>query len=613
MRVINLPSFAARLVALLLLLTIHSFADAIPCSEGLPWVHDGSDVDLFQAVPRRDNEPHIVGQVSTVGFWLEYMDAGGSDNPPAGATNEWTPLRWDQLVDYHGARVHVNIISADGDDFYHVHPEFTTFEVSDDLTMLGVDVTFLQPGTHLVTATWVVEASALHLCTIENIKHAHGLADNSKLYPLLVASWTVEVAEAAVAAPSTKLEPAQVLHTSAQTTVSCGKPAVEALPDTWVHQHSYELHEAVTCCCSASAAAHIDTHLAQCTGRCIAGATCVRVTAEATSLLPQPGSPETQVSTTADGTTLFPVKTCMAVRLDVHDAASGEAVELAPYLGAAAHVYIAPVEIGDASLASLTTHAHAYDTLDTGGLSHLSKLLCEDVERTGVYPMRGVPDSFTAPVHALVALPATGEWRVVFSFRRGETLVSAAFTWATHGSSSSSSSSSGSGDGEQCPLLNDDPVTQGPCSQLRHDATNADAIKTFGCWLRSVDECARVATEGFNPSMSLMDCCDAIAPYNGGDCSVGGGGGNLTAGSQAADNGNDQSDSGRDGPWMGGLGYALAALAGLAVGALAMRLRQRRGPSAKPVREVVLSSPVGSLSTSSPGARASGGGQDMHA
>ena len=603
----------SRLV-LLLLLSSH-LAAAIPCSEGLPWVHDGEDIDLFRAVPRRDNEPHIVGQVATVGFWLEYLDAGGSDNPPSGATNEWTPLRWDQLVDYHGAKVHINIMSADGDDFFHVHPEFTTFAVSDGLTQLGVDVTFLQPGIHLVTATWVVEASALHLCTIENIKHAHGLADNSKLYPLLVASWTVEVVEAAVASPSMKLDPAQVLHTSSQTTVSCGKPAVEALPGTWVYNRSYELHEAVTCCCSASAAAHIDAHLTQCTNRCIAGTSCVRVTAEATSLLATPGSPDTQVSTTADGTTLFPVGQCMAVRLDVHDATSGEPLELAPYLGAAAHVYIAPVDIGDASLTSLTTHAHAYDTLDTSSLSHLSKLLCEDVERTGVYPISGVPDSFTAPVHALVALPSTGEWRVVFSFRRGETLVSAAFTWATHGSGGSGA---GSGDGEKCPLLNDDPVAQGPCSQLRHDATNAEQAKRFGCWLRSADECAQVATEGFNPSMSLMDCCDAIAPYDGGDCSVGStGDANRTAGPQAAGSGSGTDDSGAggdsggDGPWMGGLGYALAALAGLAVGALGMWQRQRRGSNTKPVQEVVLSSPVGSLSSPS-GARASGG-QDMHA
>ena len=56
---------------------------------------------------------------------------------------------------------------------------------ADGNTELGVDVTFLQTGKHLVTASWVVEASSLHLCTIENIKHAHGVANNALLYPLL--------------------------------------------------------------------------------------------------------------------------------------------------------------------------------------------------------------------------------------------------------------------------------------------------------------------------------------------------------------------------------------------------------------------------------------------
>ena len=332
----------------------------VPCATGLPWVHDGVDIDLFRAVPDGRNavnglRPLVVGQVSTVGFTLQYKDVGSWAGT---VTNDWADLSWGQLTEYHGARVHVNIMSANGDDFYHVHPEYTTFVVSDELTELGVDVTFLQPGEHLVTTTWVVETSSLNLCTIENIKHAHGVSNNALLYPLLMASWTVTVLEATASGGGVdddddggKLLPSQVLHTTPLTTLSCGKPAAQAADGSGhlVYQHSYELHESVTCCCSFDAAAHVGTHAAQCGGRCAAGASCARVTTTATSVAPVVGVPSTYVSVVG-GTTLYPAGRCMAVQLDVTDPETGAPHTLSPYLGAAAHVYVAPVDVGDAAL-----------------------------------------------------------------------------------------------------------------------------------------------------------------------------------------------------------------------------------------------------------------------
>ena len=293
--------------------------------QGSPWVHDGVDIDLFRAVPATGSAP-VAGQVSTVGFTLEYMDHFG--------TGTWTALRWDQLEVYHGSKVHVNVMSSDGDDFYHVHPEYTGFAVTDEQTDLGVDVTLLQAGTHLVTVTWVVEVSALGLCTIENIKHAHGLSSNALLYPLLMESWTIDVADSAAAATD-KLPPAERLLSAADATLSCGKPAT-VHGEHHTYNHSYELAESVTCCCSAGSAAHLDTHAANCAGRCAAGAGCLRVDATAVSLDEVPGAPATYV-TTVDGQTYYPSATCMYVTLDVADAAGdGGALSLNPYLGAAA-------------------------------------------------------------------------------------------------------------------------------------------------------------------------------------------------------------------------------------------------------------------------------------
>ena len=151
--------------------------------------------------------------VSTVGFTLEYLDAGEWTGR---ATNAWTPLSWSQLVEYHGSRVHVNIVSADGDDFYHVQPEYTGYSLNAGAAELGVHVTFLQPGAHLVTATWVVETSSLDLCIIEHIKHAHGQYNSGLLYPFLSASWVIDVADDGAASTSDKVPAELVMRPSAE-------------------------------------------------------------------------------------------------------------------------------------------------------------------------------------------------------------------------------------------------------------------------------------------------------------------------------------------------------------------------------------------------------------
>ena len=59
----------------------------------------------------------------------------------------------------------------------------------------------------------------------------------------------------------------------------------------------------MTCCCSAGSAAHLDTHAANCAGRCAAGAGCLRVGATAVSLDEVPGAPATYVTTAVNSAT----------------------------------------------------------------------------------------------------------------------------------------------------------------------------------------------------------------------------------------------------------------------------------------------------------------------
>ena len=561
-------------------------------AKGSAWVHDGVDINLFRGTPVTGPQP-VVGQVSTLGFTLEYLDVCSALSQSTGCitpgTNQWTLLRWEQLEEYHGSRVHVNVLSADGDDYYHVHPEYTSFVVKDTQTDLGVDIAFLQPGLHMVTATWVVEISSLNLCTIERIKHAHGLSNNAMLYPLLSATWTVDVASGSVAVDGggDKLPPEQRLLATSQATLACGKPA-SIVGAYHTYNHSYELAESVTCCCSAASAEHLGTHTAHCTDRCPAGGGCVRVAATATSL----GA--TAVSTVA-GETRYPAATCMAVAIEVSDAQTGESLTLSPYLGAAAHVYVAPADVTATSMlcaispplphtlphppplppslstlppraarSGLTTHAHAYTSLNVGGLNNLDKAVCEDFSQMGTYPMVALPESFggtvctrsppralaapppspafepmqplpprrapraaqpierpaVAQVYALVLLPAAGAWRVIFSLRRGESLLSAGFEWRTHGQDHISAANA------TCPAVAESGGVEGgsaaavrSCAAfLRHDPA-ALVNHEFGC-VGPANASACGASGASSSALSLSDCCAAIAPYRGEDCTT---------------------------------------------------------------------------------------------
>ena len=75
----------------------------------------------------------------------------------------------------------------------------------------------------------------------------------------------------------------------------------------------------------------------------------MRVAAVTTSLLPVPGAPATMVGEIA-GEMRYPAGRCMAVALHVTNATTGEPLRLRPYLGAAAHVYVAPADVSNAAL-----------------------------------------------------------------------------------------------------------------------------------------------------------------------------------------------------------------------------------------------------------------------
>ena len=203
------------------------------------------------------------------------------------------------------------------------------------------------------------------------------------------------------------------------------------------------------------------------------------------------------------------------------------------------------------------------------GLTELDRNVCEDFSQTGTYPMPALPDSFSgtvripsplrppalvastasadfatsavsptcaasplpvrraphhqssalaAQVHALVVLPAAGAWHVIFSVRRGESLLSAGFEWRTHGSSVGVAANA------TCPaiaeaIVNDGGAVAAPlCAAfLRHDPAADPATHEFGC-VAPADGSACGASGADSSALSLAACCGAIAPYLGEDC-----------------------------------------------------------------------------------------------
>ena len=127
------------------------------------------------------------------------------------------------------------------------------------------------------------------------------------------------------------------------------------------------------------------------------------------------------------------------------------------------------------------------------------------------------PRTPAAQLHALIMLPAAGAWRVIFSLRKGESLLRAGFEWRTHGHTHTVANAT-------CPSVmegsgaEDGSVPSAPsCTAfLRHNPAAALATHEFGC-VAPVDASA---CDAFSSALSLADCCAAIAPYRGEDCTT---------------------------------------------------------------------------------------------
>ena len=134
--------------------------------------------------------------------------------------------------------------------------------------------------------------------------------------------------------------------------------------------------------------------------------------------------------------------------------------------------------------------------------------------------MQPIERSATAQVYALVLLPAAGAWRVIVSLRRGESLLSVGFEWRTYGQVGTSAANA------TCPAVAESGGVQGgssaaapPCAAfLRHDPA-ALANHEFGCvGPANASACSAYGTN--SSALSLSDCCGAIAPYRGEDCTT---------------------------------------------------------------------------------------------
>ena len=145
----------------------------------------------------------------------------------------------------------------------------------------------------------------------------------------------------------------------------------------------------------------------------------------------------------------FPAGVCVHLRFEARASTSPLTDALTPYLGAAAHLFIAPADdtewdatsppaanLPRAPKQTAAVHAHAYASIDRSTLransptGRLSRALCEDTSLAGYYPMQPVPATFGPGLEALVRLPRPGKWRAYVTFSRaGGQLVTAAYEW----------------------------------------------------------------------------------------------------------------------------------------------------------------------------------------
>ena len=347
----------------------------------------------------------VVGH--SIHFALEYEGPGGA----------WLPVAWRMLVRMHGSSLHLVITSDDGDDYYHVHPQGKGED-----GLVTAEVQFRRAGSHLVATSWAVKAEDLGVCVAEHVSHAHS-TDNAATYPMITTAWRIEVVDASLpdAKGASALPPRR--------TEVCTKQGewwndgrADALGLVGINS-SYAPGESAACC---GACAGEEECAALCTG-----GGCLRVAAR----MKRVSRGWLDGEDWLDEATL-PAGECLAVEIEVKDG-DGNPATLQPYMGAAAHIFVASTHSGEPAgvVQPTVVHAHAYAAMDLeslvsrGAVPVLSRKLCEDVAQSGTYPMAAVPASFGPQLYALVRLPAAGAWRVYLSLRHEDNLATAAFEW----------------------------------------------------------------------------------------------------------------------------------------------------------------------------------------
>ncbi|KAL1529331.1 hypothetical protein AB1Y20_000287 [Prymnesium parvum] len=413
--------------------------------------HDGQRVNLFRALPSASPSP-VAGEPSTLRLQLQYdhidVEAMHSALEPCEAPSpqtrcpptlgrNWTSLRWDQLRASHAQQVHVYLLSADGVDFYHLHGAPSRLAAAG----VEVEVTLRQSGPHLLVVSWAVDAPELGICTAEGVMHAH--SEGGGLFPVLMGQWSFEaLPPRRTATPHAEREVSRrlpPLHS-----VACPHRAVadeaHAAEGVWRYDGPYKLCDGDDAAC---------------------GEGCVRVSLTWRNIEartpPSDGSLPYLLPFAGDPSARFPAGECLAVELQLTQADGGAPVDdLAPYLGAAAHVFIAPlVERGTAAepwlsftppdeggRMPMSGHAHAYPgVVEWYNEKHVLRwrtrpwpdgeemVLCEDERFDGQVPPRSLPPTFGPRLYGMVRLHPSAGWRIFFNFRRADRLYAAAFDW----------------------------------------------------------------------------------------------------------------------------------------------------------------------------------------
>ena len=328
-------------------------------------------------------------------------------------------MAWRMLVPMHGSSLHLVITSDDGDDYYHVHPQGTGED-----GIVTAEVQFRRAGSHLVASSWAVKAEDLDVCVAEHVSHAHS-TDNAATYPMITTAWRIEVVDASLPdakAASAPALPPRRTDVCLKQGVSWNDDRAEALGLVGIDS-SYA-PGASAACCGACAGEE------ECAALCTGGG-CLRVAAA----MKRVSKGWLDGKDWLDEASL-PAGECLAVEFEV-SRGDGSPATLQPYLGAAAHIFIASAASGEpaGAVQPAVVHAHAYATMDLdslggrGPIPDLSRVLCEDVAQSGTYPMAAVPASFGPRLYALVRLPSAGAWRVYVSLRHEDNLATAAFEW----------------------------------------------------------------------------------------------------------------------------------------------------------------------------------------